>query len=385
MTPRRRLKKNKELPDNVYPYHKNDRTYYRYKHPITGKMHSLGSNKQQAVSAARILNTRLIKETSLVDQVLNNERQSMTKLIERYETDIIPTKQLEASTLKHYERRLKRFKSDIGGLTVSEFSTASVAEYLDSNFKRDSYIKHRGLLSELFRFAQTKGLRTDNPVEPTLSKSESKKERSRLKLNEYIAIHQAAPDWMKIAMEIALITLQGRFEVCNMKFSDIKENHIYIVREKTKKNEWAHIRIQMNTTLDDIIKRARQSGIVSPYIVHREPERRNKAKDRNHWTQLTLNDFSKRFRELRDSTGLFDKIPTNQRPTFHEIRALGAWLYEKQGFNRGEYVQKLMAHADEKMTEYYQSGHERKWMDVEAGLDFKAVLKQKTIQNRSTV
>jgi integrase len=34
-----------------------------------------------------------------------------------------------------------------------------------------------------------------------------------------------------------------------------------------------------------------------------------------------------------------------------------------------EYVQQLMAHGDKKMTEYYQSGHETKWMDVRADLN----------------
>jgi len=63
-----------------------------------------------------------------------------------------------------------------------------------------------------------------------------------------------------------------------------------------------------------------------------------------------------------------------ERPTFHEIRALGAWLYEKQGFDRSGYVQQLMAHADEKMTEHYQSGHEQKWVRVRAELDLKKAL-----------
>ena len=49
-------------------------------------------------------------------------------------------------------------------------------------------------------------------------------------------------------------------------------------------------------------------------------------------------------------------LPVGERPTFHEIRALGAWLYEQQGFEQ-EYIQGLMGHADVKMTEHYQAGH----------------------------
>lgn len=37
--------------------------------------------------------------------------------------------------------------------------------------------------------------------------------------------------------------------------------------------------------------------------------------------------------------------------------ALGAWLYEQQGFEQA-YTQALMGHADVKMTEHYQAGHD---------------------------
>jgi integrase len=54
----------------------------------------------------------------------------------------------------------------------------------------------------------------------------------------------------------------------------------------------------------------------------------------------------------------------------HELRALGSWLYEQQGFST-EYVQVLMGHASPDMTTYYQDGHEQKqvvYQHVEAGL-----------------
>ena len=38
----------------------------------------------------------------------------------------------------------------------------------------------------------------------------------------------------------------------------------------------------------------------------------------------------------RDAAHAYDHIPTTERPTFHEIRALGAWLYERFGHFAGE-------------------------------------------------
>lgn len=375
MAPGLRLTKNKGLPENLYTHVVKGRTYYRYKHPITKKMHSLGCDKQQAVVAARVANNKLFKPDDLVKNILGNNSITLKDLIEQFEANKLPTMEIGPKTLEHYKRRLNRIKKDRGHWIVSDTGTDEIAEYLDKNFKNDAYIKHRSVVSKLFNYAQNKGYRKDNPVEPTESKSSVKKQRQRLKIEEFVAIHKIAPDWMKIAMELGLVTLQGRYEVLNMKFSDVNDGYLHVIREKTKKNEWAHLRIEMNPTLESLQRRARNSGLVSPYFVHREPGRRASAKDRNHWTQLTLNDFSARFREIRDETGLFNKLAPQQRPTFHEIRSLGSWLYEKQGFDTGEYVQKLMAHADEKTTEYYQSGHEQKWMNVQAGLDIKAVLK----------
>ncbi|WP_412072503.1 integrase [Pseudomonas fluorescens] len=54
------------------------------------------------------------------------------------------------------------------------------------------------------------------------------------------------------------------------------------------------------------------------------------------------------------------------------MRALGAWLYEQQGFAQ-EYIQGLMGHTDEKMTKHYQEGHDEKvieYLEVDAELAF---------------
>lgn len=375
MAPRQRSGKNKSFPRNLYVQIQNGATYFKYRHPITKKYHPLGKDKAEAIAAARVLNDRLLPDTDMTGKVLGLAEQSFSRLVERYKNELLPEKNLEASTLAHYERRLGRLDKDLGSKPVESFTVADCADYLDKNFVRDSYIKHRGVLIELFNFAMTKGFRSDNPAEPTRAKNNVEKVRQRMKLEEFKAIHAMAPDWMQIAMELALITLQGRYEVCNMKFTDVKDGRIFIVREKTKKNEWAHISIEINETIQDILTRSRKSGLVSPFVVHREPERRNKAKDREHWTQLTLNDFTAKFRDIRDSCSIFAGVPREERPTFHEIRALGAWLYEKQGFDRGSYVQQLMAHSDEKMTQYYQSGHEQKWMQVKAELSLSEVLK----------
>lgn len=375
MAPRKRIHKNLEL--NLYQNKVNGVEYYRYKHPKTGKMHGMGTDKRKANAAARILNSKLLQiEGSLVDQVLGTNDKDMNYIIGRFQEEILPTKKLAAGTMRNYGYRLERISDDLGAKAVGSFTVEDIATYLDSNFEKSPYVKYRNTLSELFRFAILKGHRLENPVHTTYAKADVVKERQRMTLEQFQSLHSAVPEWMKIAMEMALITLQGRHEICTMKYADITDGALFITREKTKKNEWSHLRIEITPELDSIIKRSRESKIVTPYIVHRRPIRVKDNKEKTHWSQVALNTFTSEFRRLRDSSGFFDSIPSNQRPTFHEIRALGAHLYEKAGY-KTEYVQQLMAHGDAKMTEYYQSGHETKWVEVRAELNLNEVFSKK--------
>ncbi|MHB2059761.1 hypothetical protein [Pseudomonas monsensis] len=51
-----------------------------------------------------------------------------------------------------------------------------------------------------------------------------------------------------------------------------------------------------------------------------------------HWNAVTPDYLTKSFAQARDDSEAYKDMPAGERPTFHEIRALGAWLYEQQGF-----------------------------------------------------
>lgn len=182
MAPRKRLKKNKDLVENLYGSTKNGVTYYQYKHPVTGQYHSMGTNKQEANAAARQLNSILIPERNLVAQVMGTADKDINHLIYRYRKELLPTKGLASGTEKILDYRLKRIERDLGNKLIDEMDVQTVAEYLDDNFERDAYIKHRATLIELFRFAINKGLyplEMSNPAEVTYAKSEYEKARRR--------------------------------------------------------------------------------------------------------------------------------------------------------------------------------------------------------------
>lgn len=377
MAPRKRLKKNKDLVANLYASVKNGVTYYQYRHPGTGQYHAMGTNKPEAQAAARQLNSILVKEADLVGEVLGTAGKDINHLIGRYRKELLPTKRLADGTQKILEYRLNRIDRDIGTKQIDEVDVQTIAKYLDDNFERDAYIKHRATLIDLFRFAIMKGLYPadiGNPAEITYANSEYEKNRRRLTLVQFWEIHAQAEPWMQHAMEIALITLQGRAEVINMKFADYKDQVLQVIRQKSSKHEHSHLMIHC-PQLEEIITKARQSNVPSPYIIHRRPVRKVEAEGRDHWTKLTPNTFTAEFRKTRDKCECFKGMPREHRPTFHEIRALGSWLYKQQGYDNETYIQPLMAHADPKMTEHYQQGHQREWVRVEAGLVIKQAQK----------
>ncbi|WP_163834723.1 tyrosine-type recombinase/integrase [Spartinivicinus ruber] len=367
MPPRKRSRKNLGLEPNLYTYGpKND--YFRYKHPLTGKYHPMGKNRAKAQAAARQLNIRLDGQCMLVAHVMDSDAANVELLIDRFKKEFLPTRNLKPRSLLNSEYRLNRIARDIGKLPLKELTVPTVADYLDNSFSGDSYCQHRSILIQVCRFGITKGLLTFNPAEVTMNKK-AEKIRQRMTIEQYHAIYQLADPWLKNAMDIGLITLQRAGDVVKMKFEDIKDNRLFVIQQKTEKHgESAYLAINIGEELGAVIKRASESGIRSPYIVHRNPDRRSSSHRRNdHWTAIKRDYLSRAFSEVRDKTNLFKELKARERPTFHEIRSLGGYLYEKAGYDK-DFIRRLMGHTSEKMTSHYLDGHANRWTECSAEL-----------------
>jgi integrase len=114
----------------------------------------------------------------------------------------------------------------------------------------------------------------------------------------------------------------------------------------------------MGQALREVVQECMRSPVACPYLIHYSPKARKRTQldPKLHWNAVTADYLTKSFTQARNDSHAYDDIPAGERPTFHEIRALGAWLYKQQGFEQ-EYIQGLMGHADAKMTEHYQVGH----------------------------
>ena len=129
-------------------------------------------------------------------------------------------------------------------------------------------------------------------------------------------------------------------------------NTIYSPAKSTKK-EASHVAIPIGEVLKTIIEESRDN-VASPYVVHRIPDRNVKrSKEVAHPTQVAPDYLSRSFSKLRDQLGLSDHLEMEERPTFHEIRALAAHLFDNQGID----PQGRMAHSDAKSTKIYTQNH----------------------------
>jgi integrase len=375
MAARPRTLNNRKLPPNLYPNGK----YWRYRNPITGVMTSINRPLEEAIKLARAANLKLaalvVDDGALLTLLTGDRLPTVSNLLKRFADEWLKDKGYAPRTLEEIEFKIERYRQDLGERLIGQMDVLAMAEYLD-NFSNNAYTKHRGLWVQIFAFAVAKGLAERNNAELTLVKKEAEKKRQRHTLEGLMAVVDAVttPPWLRRAIRLALASLQRREDIVTWLKSaaDMEQNTLTVSPGKTQGyDNPIHLKIKMGAALRDVVGECLRSPIASPYLIHYKPKarRRDLIESKDHWTSVTPDYLSKEFSKARDAAHAYDHVPVGERPTFHEIRALGAWLYEQQKFPQ-EYIQALLGHADEKMTRHYQEGHDEKKIEyVEVGAD----------------
>lgn len=326
---------------------------YRYIHPHTKKPHHMGKNKQEAMDAAHILNSKLMRGQSLVAKVLGTGIPLIQWIDKEFEKRHYKRrkKPLSPKTIRGYEGHLKRIKKGLGHFPIDSINQKYIAKFLDEEYGEALTNSNRGrsLLIVIFRYIVADGLINQNPALNTLP-NQVAKERGRLTQKGFDAIynHKEAQPWFKNAMDLALITLRREEDICLMKFTYCYPEGYKILDNKTK----VTVLLEMGNRFKEIVRRCRDE-LLSPYLVHRRFKRPAKGKTYDHSTQVTGEFLSKTFKQLRDKTGLWDHLKPRQRPTFHEIKSLGYKVYDDMK------LEPPAAHLTETMKKLYREGHER--------------------------
>ncbi len=144
--------------------------------------------------------------------------------------------------------KIKAIRRGLPDAPLEDITTKEIAAmlngYIDEG-KAASAKLIRSTLSDAFREAIAEGHITTNPVAATRA-AKSEVRRSRLTADEYLKIYQAAessPCWLRLAMELAVVTGQRVGDLCEMKWSDIVDGYLYVEQSKTG------VKIAIPTTL----------------------------------------------------------------------------------------------------------------------------------------
>lgn len=362
MMGRTRSRARQGWPDNLYP----NRDGYKYRHPITRKESWMGKDKARAFAAARKLNALLAEPNDLVARVTGSAK-TVADAVQVFRKDDVPGRKWAPKTAAWYAVFVKRIEDDLGDRELERLSVKDCAEYIrtvtESPRSRQTY---RLVLAWVLACAVEEGWMDNNPAEQTRKFSHTR-QRERLTKADYYAIRAAAPAWLQNAMDISLLTLLRREDVVSLRFADERDDAMWVIPQKTESSTALRLRIGITPDLRAVITRCRDA-VVSPYLVHRLPEKarpsNKRAAARVHHTQVMPEQLSRAFADARAAAGIAGDNP----PTFHEIRSLGgALLITEAGWTK-EQVQALMGHGSIAMTTHYLGGHELPWIDVSPGL-----------------
>lgn len=378
MAARPRKREYRHLPD--FLHFDKDRGVYKFT-LVTGKKKNIGKDRGMAIAIAREYNQRmrpdnspsiesLIRESGGIKGEAQPFAEHVDHIIERAIADENPSQ----STKEDWNNDALRVKEFFANIPSCDIELEHVNLYI-KNYHADASanVQNRkvSFLKKLFSYAVDESLMFDNPAARKKMRRVEDKLRKRLAFNVFVAIRNAADLWLKTAMDLSLQTTHARLEVSRIRYS-IKEpksgicgcvwldqpdggiyGTLYIHRQKVQKKEASHVAIPIGEELKRIIDASRDN-VASPYVVHRIPDRNVKrSKEVTHPTQVAPDYLSRSFSSLRDKLRLCDHLKLEERPTFHEIRALAAFLFDKQGID----PQGRMAHSDAKSTKIYTQNH----------------------------
>ncbi|GCH96543.1 integrase [Escherichia coli] len=368
-----RPRKNNVSVPNLYPLYsrKVNKVYWRYKHPVTGKFHSLGTNEAEAIAIATEANTRLAEQRTrqilaISDRIATSKGKAITTStwLDRYQAiqeDRLKSGDIKLNTYKQKAKPVSLLRERAGLKLISAVDVRDIAqlldEYISAGQPRMAQVV-RSVLIDVFKEAQHYG-EVPPGYNPALATKQPRRKitRQRLSLEEWqkiFDIADASHRYMGNAMLLALVTGQRLGDISRMKFSDIWDDHLHVIQEKTGSKIAIPLSLRLNAiswSLRDVVVRCRDYA-VSPYLVHffRSTSQAKRG------AQVKSNTLTMNFSKARDLAGIDwgDGSPA----TFHEQRSLSERLYKEQGID----TRKLLGHKTQQQTDRYDDDRGKNWM-----------------------
>lgn len=354
---------------------RNGKTYWQYKHPLTGTFHSLGTDAEEAVQVASQANTIIAEQQT--KQILSiNDRLSgiknkklgisVTNWIDKYlevQKDRLNAQELKFNSYKQKIKPLNLFRQHCGTLSLKDITALEISRIIDEvkmlGHDRMAQVV-RMVLIDVFKEAQHFG-HVPPGYNPALATKQPRNriKRERLTFDEWKIIYAQAenhPPYLQCGMLLAIVTGQRIGDIVKIKFSDIWDDMLHIEQEKTGSKLAIPLSIKcdaIDMTLKQVISKCRDT-VLSQYLVHY----RHTTSQAQRGEQVTANTLTTTFKKARDKCGL--TWAEKSAPSFHEQRSLSERLYREQGIN----TQKLLGHKSQKMTDKYNDDRGKEWQII---------------------
>lgn len=370
-----RPRKNNVSVPNLYPLYsrKVNKVYWRYKHPVTGKFHALETNEAEAIAIATEANTRLAEQRTrqilaISDRIATSKGKAITTStwLDRYQAiqdDRLKSGDIRLNTYKQKAKPVSLLRERAGMKLISAVDVRDIAqlldEYIAAGRPRMAQVV-RSVLIDVFKEAQHYG-EVPPGYNPALATKQPRRKitRQRLSLEEWkkiFDIADATHRYMGNAMLLALVTGQRLGDISRMKFSDIWDDHLHVIQEKTGSKIAIPLSLRLNAinwSLRDVVARCRDYA-VSAYLVHffRSTSQAERG------AQVKANTLTMNFSKARDLARI--DWGEGSPATFHEQRSLSERLYKEQGLD----TQKLLGHKTQQQTDRYHDDRGKGWSKV---------------------
>lgn len=356
MSPRPRSLGNRDLPPNLYPQHRAGRTYYTWRDPRSGRFHSLGSDKGQAVLDAKGLNSAVaaaMSQRKLTTLLEPPAELTLGAWMTRYERlldqrladgDIKPaTRRNRVSSLKHLAEYRAVPLADVDTRICAE----AVAKVADTGARSMARVV-RATLVDLFQEALAAGVAQHNPARDT-RKPKAPVTRERLTLEGWQAMRRIAetgPAWVPHLLLLALVTGQRLGDLCAMRHADYEGGVLRVHQEKTGRRIAIPGALRLDAidmSLDDVVRECQRGRIVGAQTLLHHRVARGQAKRGDPVALRTASHAVTQLRREANMTAVGG-------PSAHEIRSLAKRLYLAQG---GVDTLTLLGHRSLRMGDMY--------------------------------
>ncbi|EMO1985140.1 TPA: phage integrase Arm DNA-binding domain-containing protein [Citrobacter freundii] len=351
------------------------KVYWQYKHPISGRFHSLGTDESEAKQVAAEANIVIAEQRTRQILSVNDRLARMkgrrtditvTEWLDKYigiQEERLKNNELKPNSFLQKGKPVRLFREHCGLQHLKDISALDIAEITDA-IKAEGHNRMaqvvRMVLIDVFKEAQHAGHVAPgyNPAQAT-KQPRNRITRQRLSFEEWSVIYKTAEQqqpYLQCGMLLALITGQRLGDICNMKFTDVWDDMLHIEQEKTGSRLAIPLDLKcevLGLTLRDVISKCRDA-VVSKYLVHF----RRTTSQANRGDRVSSSCLTSTFKKARDKSGLEWKNGTP--PTFHEQRSLSERLYREQGLD----TQKLLGHKSRKMTDKYNDDRGKDWVVV---------------------